>query len=100
MVTRSNIYTLIDIERQRQDEKWGSQRDHEPLFWYAILAEEFGEVANAILEQKSPVEVLSEILQVAAVAVCWAEQGFPDEPGGPVWMTNPANAAEGKGQRG
>lgn len=78
---RDNIFALINIERDRQDGKWGSQRDHDPLFWYAILAEEAGEVANALLERKSPVELLSEIVQVAAVAVCWAEQGFPDEPG-------------------
>lgn len=77
---RANINALIDIERRHQDEKWGRRRDHDPLLWYAILAEEVGEVANALLEQKAPVQILSEIIQVAAVAVCWAEQGFPDEP--------------------
>jgi len=37
---------LICDERQRQDEKWGSDRHLDPLLWLAILGEEFGEVAR------------------------------------------------------
>lgn len=37
-------------ERMSQEGKWGSQ-NHDPLMWLAILGEEYGEVARAILEK-------------------------------------------------
>lgn len=67
----------IATERARQDEKWGEQRFLHPLYWLAILTEEVGEVAEAVIEPvdieiASP-EVRRELVQVAAVAVCWLE---------------------------
>jgi NTP pyrophosphatase (non-canonical NTP hydrolase) len=73
--TRVNPMNLVmlDIinERKSQDEKWGSQRDLDPLLWNAILGEEVGEVSKAILENDEG--LYDELIQVAAVAAAWAE---------------------------
>jgi NTP pyrophosphatase (non-canonical NTP hydrolase) len=43
------IYTLIEQENQAQIQKWGIQ-SHNLYVWYAIIAEEIGEIAKAILQ--------------------------------------------------
>jgi hypothetical protein len=81
-MTRQDAYRLIDAERVRQAEKWS--REHtwgygdcsgnipEPVKT-AVLTEECGEVARAVLD-RSPVDQLrAELVQVAAVAVAWLE---------------------------
>lgn len=68
---RVHIYSDIDAERARQDEKWGVDRHLNPLLWLAILAEEFGEVAKDTLENCP--NLREELVQVAAVAVAWVE---------------------------
>lgn len=86
---RVDAYRLIDAERDRQDAKWGEQRDLPRLLWLAILGEEFGEVCKASLECVATFgdtgfrdreqivygekELLEELIQVAAVATCWIE---------------------------
>ncbi len=61
----------VILERIRQDEKWGEQ-NHPEAMWLAILSEEFGEVAKAMLDADF-VSVRSELAQVAAVCVAWLE---------------------------
>lgn len=39
----------------------------------AVLTEEVGEVARALLDCESPERLRAELVQVAAVAVAWAE---------------------------
>ena len=67
---------LVDGERKRQEDKWGEQ-NHDDLFWLAILSEEVGEVAQALLQQKEGnktwCEIHEELVQVAAVALAWLE---------------------------
>ena len=66
----------IDDERARQHGKWGEQ-NHADIEWFAILAEEFGEVARSIVG--GPLRTVGEhgtrheLIQVAAVAVAWVE---------------------------
>jgi NTP pyrophosphatase (non-canonical NTP hydrolase) len=69
----------IRAERQRQDAKWGQQH-HPAAVWCAILMEEVGEVANAILDSRST-NLEDELIQVAAVSVAWLEAigSFPKE---------------------
>ncbi|GGR00092.1 hypothetical protein [Deinococcus ruber] len=43
------VLDLIAAERARQDKKWG-QQNHGPLYWLAILGEEFGEVSKEVVE--------------------------------------------------
>ena len=54
-------------ERRNQDERWG-EKNHMPLVWLAILSEEIGEAAKAVLEQSTK-NYRKEMVQIAAVAV-------------------------------
>lgn len=65
------IFELIRAERARQDIKWGANRKLASTLWLTILVEEIGEVARAILERQG---LKDELVQVAAVAVCWLEE--------------------------
>ena len=65
------IYSDINQERKRQDTKWGEQ-NHNPYKWLAILHEETGEAAKALLEG-SLLNYRDEMIQVAAVAIAAIE---------------------------
>ena len=79
-MNRADVYRLIDAERERQailwlqPHDWGvgdcSSPDVQPIVKAAVLSEETGEVARAILDKSDPLE---ELVQVAAVAVAWLE---------------------------
>lgn len=78
MMNRQAVLDAISAERDRQDEKWGTSFPHRPdAFWLTILAEEFGEIANAILEELDDEEIENEILQTAAVCVSWLQYRVP-----------------------
>lgn len=73
---RDPIHSAVDDERRRQDEKWGwpnaglaSDNVYKKV---AILAEEMGEVANAVLEGDHE-NLKVELVQVAAVCFAWLE---------------------------
>jgi len=69
-------FALIQEERKRQIEKWGEQK-HDDYHWLAILTEEVGELAQAILHSefggKAAGTTQAELIQVAAVSVQWLE---------------------------
>lgn len=64
---------LVDVlaERMCQNELWGDQQ-HEPPIWLAILMEEVGELARALL-QSNDESARYEAIQAAAVAVALVE---------------------------
>lgn len=81
-MTRDEILEAIWAERGRQSAKWS--HDHgwghgdasspdvaEPVK-VAVLAEECGEVARAVLDRNRS-QLRRELIQVAAVAVAWLE---------------------------
>ena len=72
-----NILEEIKAERKRQDEKFGADRNQQPLEWNAILGEDVGEVNTECIEynfyQKPTDDMRKELIQVAAVAVAWIE---------------------------
>lgn len=68
-ITKEGFRDLISVEREYQLKKWGEQK-HSDERWLAILAEEVGEVAKAILENDD-VELLKEMCQVGAVLETW-----------------------------
>ena len=80
-MTRAEVFALINAERARQHAKWsGSGRwgtgdcsslRVSPIVKSAVLAEECGEVARAVLDGSE--ELTAELVQVAAVAVAWLE---------------------------
>lgn len=75
------VMDCIVNERHRQNEKWGMQR-HDLGKWLAILAEEFGESAQAMqpmmgltsTKDTDKDDLFAELIQVAAVAAAIAEQ--------------------------
>jgi NTP pyrophosphatase (non-canonical NTP hydrolase) len=67
-----SVLNLIREERERQDAKWGADRQLDDYFWLTIITEELGETAEAILKGW-PEEAQKELVQVAAVAVSWLE---------------------------
>lgn len=81
-MNRAAIYALITAERTRQQDKWNkphdwgrgdcSSPDVAPIVKVAVLAEECGEVARAVLD-KDDAGLREELVQVAAVAVAWLE---------------------------
>ena len=71
-----NVLNQIRAERERQNEKWGEQ-NHDDYRWLAILTEEVGELAQAILHDEfggsHAGTAKTELVHVAAVAVQWLE---------------------------
>ena len=68
-ITKETFNDLIQIERNAQDAKWGEQR-HSDEKWLAIILEELGEAAKAVLE-KNEEALLEETVQVAALLQAW-----------------------------
>lgn len=80
--TRRAIFDAIDAERDRQTAKWSGLHEWgtgdcssphvAPAVKSAVLTEECGEVARAVLDQSDD-DLRRELVQVAAVAVAWLE---------------------------
>ena len=76
MVSAKRFYKItleIAQECNRQDEKWGANRNHDPFIWFAILVEEVGELAKATLQNyfdgSERKNLREEAIHVAAVAI-------------------------------
>ena len=83
-MNRVDVYAEIDAERDQQSKKWGgphqwgegdcSSRLVDETVKLAVLTEETGEVARALLDDPDDTDGLRrELIQVAAVAVAWLE---------------------------
>ena len=81
---RQAIYREIEAERRRQDELYGppvpGQHRYGHYTWNAVLNEETGEVACALLQEDLP-GLREELVQTAAVITAWIE--FIDHPDTP-----------------
>ncbi len=85
MAQLKEIFEAIKIERRKQSEQWNKCHDWgygdcssglvERVTKMAVLTEEVGEVARAVLENRSRdnKQLRDELIQVAAVAVAWLE---------------------------
>ena len=81
-MNRTDIYAAIDEERERQFAMWGGAHDWghgdcsspavADIVKTAVLSEECGEVARAVLDTDID-QLRTELIQVAAVAVAWLE---------------------------
>jgi len=72
-VRQVDVLMAVMRERKRQDDRFGyieSRESGQPSL--AVLVEEVGEVAKAIVEQDSA-SMREELIQVAAVAVAMVE---------------------------
>ena len=72
MQAQDRIISATFQERIAQDQKWGSQINKTDSTWMAILGEEIGELAEAILSENQE-NVAEESIQSIAVLVAWAE---------------------------
>lgn len=82
-MTRDQVLAEVRAERRRQHERWGGRHAwgvgdcSSPLVpimvRLAVLTEEVGEVARAILDGEPDERLRTELIQVAAVAVAIAE---------------------------
>lgn len=80
-MTRAEAIVLIEEERERQAVLWSgpgywgtgdcSSLDVPPIVKVAVLSEEIGEVARAVLDGSPALR--EELVQVAAVAMAWLE---------------------------
>jgi NTP pyrophosphatase (non-canonical NTP hydrolase) len=81
----ADVLVDVAIERRRQKELIVAGKipfgcEHPATdngYKLAVLTEEVGEVARAIIEDESAVNLREELIQVAAVAVAWAEALTP-----------------------
>jgi NTP pyrophosphatase (non-canonical NTP hydrolase) len=72
-MSRTEIFELINKERDKQDAKWGAlPRCLSDMVWLTVLMEEVGECAEAILKRNWG-NLKAEIIQVATVAIAWLE---------------------------
>jgi NTP pyrophosphatase (non-canonical NTP hydrolase) len=82
-VEREQAFRRIQNERERQREQWSGQHawgkgdcsslEVEDIVKAAVLMEEAGEVARAVLDGIPLPALVDELTQVAAVAVAWME---------------------------
>lgn len=82
MTNFADVIGAVDAERARQRTKWQGPHDWgfgdcsspgvQDSTKLAVLLEEVGEVARAYLE-RTPEQLRTELVQVAAVAVAWLE---------------------------
>lgn len=71
------IVGFVREERERQDVKWGADRDQSNGQWMLIAIEEIGEAAKAALEGDTP-SVVDELTQAAAVIFAWLDNRIYD----------------------
>lgn len=91
---KESIYRWISRELERQERLFPGQWLDGDL-GIAILCEEVGEVARAILHQQNERELQDQLLHVAAVAVKMLDQlGIVDEP---PCLSEAQRAHEGRG---
>lgn len=70
---RTMMFELINLERDKQDAKWGPLPRHlSDVVWLTVLVEEVGECAQAMLKRDWD-NLKLEIIQVATVAIAWLE---------------------------
>lgn len=78
---QDEVIQSVLLERYRQNKKWGPETWKSPIHVkYIVLAEEFGEIAEAILNHDKK-NLKEELVQVAAVCFKWLEalDEDPDE---------------------
>ena len=90
---------MVLQEINRQDSKWGADRLQHPFEWNAILTEETGEFAQAVLHDEYGGDhagtALKEIIQVAAVAMQIANSILLKED---IWKDMGLSILSGRGE--
>lgn len=77
---RSEVYEAIDSERNYQDRKWGTYKDHphEVGGWLLLMQKKLNDAIKAWSENNNDYKALCEIGKVLAIGVACGEQhGLP-----------------------
>lgn len=80
MITRSEVFSAINGERDHQDKKWGSIGDHphEVGSWILIMESLLADARKAWQSATGDRDALDEIRKVAGTAVaCMEQHGVP-----------------------
>lgn len=78
-LTMEEVFALIRAERDRQDAKWGADRQQSCAGFLLVLEAELAEAkAGWMKNVEGKHAAMREIVQVAAVAVAALEQHGPD----------------------
>lgn len=73
---QSSVLAMIQDERSRQTEQWGTQESLSSATWLAVLTKQVGDVARALLKGRDGPRLRDlehELIQLAATAVAWVE---------------------------
>lgn len=75
-----NIDTILnlDVERQKQKQKFGDQPIAHENEFIRIAGEEFGEICKEINQRSSDKQIRKEILQLAAVCIAYLDYDLHD----------------------
>jgi NTP pyrophosphatase (non-canonical NTP hydrolase) len=80
------VVLLVKAERLRQNTKWGFPQSKTTAEWGIILGEEVGEVMKELndvhFDKKPQDDLISELVQVAAVSVSMIEHILLEKEGG------------------
>lgn len=60
----------VNVAVAEANDTWGPGKHLSPEVWLAVLTEEVGEVARAVLERNYP-QMEAELAQVSAVCIRW-----------------------------
>lgn len=73
----AQVINMIQLERRRQDDKWGWPQNKTYPEWMTVLGEEYGESCKAALDcyyaGYNNKHFVEEVVQVAAVAIAILE---------------------------
>lgn len=75
-MNRTQVYEIIDSERDWQDRKWGTieQHPHEVGGWLTVLRQLLWTAENEWAHSPSDVTTLDQVRKIAAVSVACIEQ--------------------------
>jgi hypothetical protein len=79
MVTRQEVFSVINDERIYQERKWGTlvMRPHEVGSWLIIMRQLLNDAERAYMSKRGNVGALDEVRKVVAVGVACMEQHGP-----------------------
>ena len=81
-ISRKEVFTAIESERDYQDDKWGLEDTHSLEEWVLYMEEYLSKARNALVEAEDEDEALENVRKVAGLAVAaMQDHGAPQREG-------------------
>ena len=81
-ISRKEVFTAIESERDYQDDKWGLEDTHSLEEWVLYMEEYLSKARNALVEAEDEDEALENVRKVAGLAVAAIQDhGAPQREG-------------------